>query len=216
LKTNRLEHLYIEELKELYSAENQLAKALPAMAKAANTEDLRAGFGGQLEQAKKHVARLEKTFNVLGKIRTTNWNSLSRCSRPELLKRRAACSEPQIRLSLCRVPERTEAISARLVAQCEGWKNQDAAPNDAIIADDFNSFWPDGSRHIGKPTAQQMPEQPVPSKPHPEQPVPQPPQPEIPRKPDPGLPPPDPEPLPFPVPGPADPGSPRPVLRRGY
>jgi len=114
------------------------------------------------------------------------------------------------------IRERTEAISARLVAQWEGWKNQDAAPNDAIIADDFNSFWPDGSRHIGKPTAQQMREQHVPSKPHPEQPVPQPPQPEIPRKPDPGLPPPDPEPLPFPVPGPADPGSPRPVLRWGY
>jgi hypothetical protein len=57
--------------------------------------------------------------------------------------------------------EMTEAISARLVAQWEGWKNQDTAPNDAIIADDFNSFWPDGSRHIGKPTAQQMSEQPI-------------------------------------------------------
>jgi hypothetical protein len=42
-----------------------------------------------------------------------------------------------------------------------GWKNQDAASNNAIIADDFNSFWPDGSRHIGKPTAQQMSEQPI-------------------------------------------------------
>ena len=59
------------------------------------------------------------------------------------------------------IPELTEAISARLVAQWEAWNNQDAASNDAIIADDFNSFWPDGSRHIGKPTAQQMPEQPM-------------------------------------------------------
>jgi ketosteroid isomerase-like protein len=57
------------------------------------------------------------------------------------------------------MPELTEAISARLVAQWEAWKNQDAASNNAIIADDFNSFWPDGSRHIGKPTAQQMAEQ---------------------------------------------------------
>ena len=57
------------------------------------------------------------------------------------------------------IQELTEAISARLVAQWEGWKNQDAASNNAIIADDFNSFWPDGSRHIGKPTAQQMSEQ---------------------------------------------------------
>ena len=57
------------------------------------------------------------------------------------------------------IPEWTEAISARLVAQWEAWKNQNAASNNAIIADDFNSFWPDGSRHIGKPTAQQMSEQ---------------------------------------------------------
>ena len=59
------------------------------------------------------------------------------------------------------IPELTEAISAQLVAQWEAWKNQDAASNNAIIADDFNSFWPDGSRHIGKPTAQQMSEQPI-------------------------------------------------------
>jgi hypothetical protein len=59
------------------------------------------------------------------------------------------------------IAEMTEAISARLVAQWEGWKSQDPAPNNAIIADDFNSFWPDGSRHIGRPTAQQMSEQPI-------------------------------------------------------
>jgi hypothetical protein len=59
------------------------------------------------------------------------------------------------------IPEMTEAISARLLAQWEGWKNQDPAPNNAIIADDFHSFWPDGSRHVGRPTAQQMAEQPI-------------------------------------------------------
>jgi Domain of unknown function (DUF4440) len=59
------------------------------------------------------------------------------------------------------IQEMTEAISARLVAQWEGWKNRDPAPNNAIIADDFHSFWPDGSRHVGKPTAQQMSEQPI-------------------------------------------------------
>ena len=59
------------------------------------------------------------------------------------------------------IQEMTEAISARLVAQWEGWKNQDPAPNYAIIADDFHSFWPDGPRHVGRPTAQQMVEQPI-------------------------------------------------------
>ena len=66
MKANRQKRLYIEELKELYSVESQLAKALPEMVKQADSEDLRTGFEGQLEQAKEHVARLEKTFNALG------------------------------------------------------------------------------------------------------------------------------------------------------
>jgi ferritin-like metal-binding protein YciE len=65
METNRLKHLYIEELKDIYNAENQLVKALPKMAKAANHEDLRAGFEEHLEQTKGHVARLEKIFKAL-------------------------------------------------------------------------------------------------------------------------------------------------------
>ena len=55
----------------------------------------------------------------------------------------------------------TDAIYARLTAQWEGWKNKDPKPNDAIIADDFHSFQPDGTRHVGRPTVQQMIEQPI-------------------------------------------------------
>src|SRR6202162_2633587 len=66
MKVNRLRHLYVEELKDLYSAENQLVKALPKMAKASASQDLREGFEGHLEQTKEHVARLEKIFKALG------------------------------------------------------------------------------------------------------------------------------------------------------
>ena len=66
MKENRLKHLYVQELKDLYSAENQLVKAIPKMAKASNSEDLRAGFEGHLEQTKEHVARLEKIFEAIG------------------------------------------------------------------------------------------------------------------------------------------------------
>lgn len=66
METNRLKHLYIEELKDLYSAENQLVKALPKIAEAASSEDLRAGFKEHLGQTKDHVARLEKIFKALG------------------------------------------------------------------------------------------------------------------------------------------------------
>ncbi|HEX4426533.1 MAG TPA: ferritin-like domain-containing protein [Terriglobales bacterium] len=60
-----LRELYIDELKDLYSAENQLVKALPKMAKAATSGDLRAGFEEHLEQTKGHVQRLESIFQQL-------------------------------------------------------------------------------------------------------------------------------------------------------
>lgn len=65
MEANRLKHLYIEELKDLYSAENQLVKALPKMAKAATSPKLRAGFEEHLEQTKGHVSRLEQIFKGL-------------------------------------------------------------------------------------------------------------------------------------------------------
>jgi ferritin-like metal-binding protein YciE len=61
-----LKELYIDELKDLYSAENQLVKALPKMAKAASSDELRQGFEQHLEQTKGHVQRLEKIFQALG------------------------------------------------------------------------------------------------------------------------------------------------------
>ncbi len=60
-----LKELYIEELKDLYNAENQLVKALPKMAKAAASDELRKGFEEHLEQTKEHVARLEEIFEGL-------------------------------------------------------------------------------------------------------------------------------------------------------
>jgi ferritin-like metal-binding protein YciE len=60
-----LKELYIDELKDLHSAESQLVKALPKMAKAAASEELRHGFEEHLAQTKEHVARLEKIFEAL-------------------------------------------------------------------------------------------------------------------------------------------------------
>src|ERR1700685_3416432 len=66
METNRLKHLYVEELKDLYSAETQMVKALPKMIKVATSKDLRAGFEEHLEQTKGHVSRLEEIFQALG------------------------------------------------------------------------------------------------------------------------------------------------------
>ena len=60
MELQTLKDLYIHELKDLYSAENQLIKALPKMAKAASNEKLKSGFLKHLEETKEHAARLEK------------------------------------------------------------------------------------------------------------------------------------------------------------
>ena len=61
-----LKELFIDELKDIYSAENQLIKALPKMAKAASSDDLRAGFEEHLDQTKEHARRIEEICTELG------------------------------------------------------------------------------------------------------------------------------------------------------
>ena len=61
-----LHDLYVEELRDLYNAENQLLKALPRMAKAASHEDLKAAFTEHLEVTRGQVERLERIFKDLG------------------------------------------------------------------------------------------------------------------------------------------------------
>lgn len=64
-KTTTLQELLIDELKDLYSAETQLTKALPKMAKAANDENLKAGFEEHLDQTHEHIARLDRAMELL-------------------------------------------------------------------------------------------------------------------------------------------------------
>ena len=61
-----LMELFVDELKDIYSAETQLIKALPKMAKAATSDDLRAGFEHHLEQTKEHARRIEEICTELG------------------------------------------------------------------------------------------------------------------------------------------------------
>jgi ferritin-like metal-binding protein YciE len=62
MKHSDLRELYIDELRDIYSAEKQLVKALPKMADAATSENLRMGFEGHLEQTIGHIERLEQIF----------------------------------------------------------------------------------------------------------------------------------------------------------
>ena len=66
MKINTLQDLYVEELRDLHSAETQLVKALPKVAAAATSDELRAAFEDHLEQTREHVERLNQIFEGLG------------------------------------------------------------------------------------------------------------------------------------------------------
>ena len=65
MKITSLRDLWIDELKDLMNAENQILKALPKMAKAAKNEELRSAFEEHLEQTRGHVERLEQIFESI-------------------------------------------------------------------------------------------------------------------------------------------------------
>lgn len=62
-----LDDLFLDTLKDIYYAEKQIVKALPKMAKAAQSPQLKAGFEGHLEETEGQIERLEQVFEILGK-----------------------------------------------------------------------------------------------------------------------------------------------------
>lgn len=66
MSMDSLKDLYIDELKDLYNAENQLLKALPKMARKASAPELKRAFQEHLGQTERQVNRLEKIFKDLG------------------------------------------------------------------------------------------------------------------------------------------------------
>ena len=66
MPAENLHELFVDELKDIYDAEKQLTKALPKMAKAAESQELRAAFEEHLEITRMQVNRLEEVFKSLG------------------------------------------------------------------------------------------------------------------------------------------------------
>jgi ferritin-like metal-binding protein YciE len=61
-----LQELFVEELRDMYDGEKRLTKALPRMAKAAESEELGAAFTNHLRETERQVQRLEQVFRTLG------------------------------------------------------------------------------------------------------------------------------------------------------
>jgi ferritin-like metal-binding protein YciE len=66
-KEKNLDDLFYDTLKDIYYAEKQILKALPKMARAAQSEELKAGFMTHKEQTEGHVDRLQQVFELIGK-----------------------------------------------------------------------------------------------------------------------------------------------------
>src|SRR3984957_3840559 len=70
MKFSSLNDLYLEQLKDLHSAESQLTKALPKMAKAANSPELKSAFTEHLAETKEQLARWDEIGEKLKKSLT--------------------------------------------------------------------------------------------------------------------------------------------------
>jgi ferritin-like metal-binding protein YciE len=66
MSVDTMEKLFEEELRDLYSAENQIVKTLPKMVKSAKSNDLRGAFEHHLKETEAHVQRLDQIFQMLG------------------------------------------------------------------------------------------------------------------------------------------------------
>jgi ferritin-like metal-binding protein YciE len=66
LKIHSISDVFIQELRDIYSAENQLVDALPKMASAASFSELKEGFESHLKQTREQLTRLERIFEELG------------------------------------------------------------------------------------------------------------------------------------------------------
>ena len=66
MAAENLQELFVEELRDVYDAEKQLTKALPKMAKAVESDELRAALEEHLEITRMQVSRLEEVFKSLG------------------------------------------------------------------------------------------------------------------------------------------------------
>jgi ferritin-like metal-binding protein YciE len=67
MSVDSVEKLFISELKDLYSAETQITKALPKLAKAATSTELKTAFESHLKETEGQIQRLERIFEILGK-----------------------------------------------------------------------------------------------------------------------------------------------------
>ena len=66
MRLNTFRNMFVDQLRDIYDAEKQITEALPKMAKAAHSDELKAAFEQHLRQTEGHIERLDKIFDGLG------------------------------------------------------------------------------------------------------------------------------------------------------
>jgi len=66
MSAKSLQELFVEELRDAYDGEKRLTKALPRMAKAAESDELRSAFTNHLRETERQIQRLEQVFRTIG------------------------------------------------------------------------------------------------------------------------------------------------------
>src|SRR5882762_2845716 len=70
-KNSRLQEFFIDQLQDIYWAEQKLVKTLPKMEEAAHSNELKQAFNSHLQETRNHVSRLEQVFGIIGEEATT-------------------------------------------------------------------------------------------------------------------------------------------------
>lgn len=109
-----LKDLYIEQLRDLYNAENQLVDALPGMVDMASSDELVQAFEDHLEETREHKERLERIFHNLGEDPTGE-----KCEAMEGLIREAR--------EIAQESRDTDALDAALIAQAQRIEHYEVA-----------------------------------------------------------------------------------------
>lgn len=81
MRISALHDLYIEQLNELYDAEQQLRKALPAAAKIAGSQELKDALEEHIDQGEEHVSRLQEILDAAESAKPKNLWAWRACSR---------------------------------------------------------------------------------------------------------------------------------------
>lgn len=136
---HNLEHLFVEELQDIYDAENQLLEALPKMAQAAKSAKLKTLLEDHIKKTEKQKQRLEAVFKELDeKPKTKTCQAMKGLIKEaeEILKQKDAAEASVLDAALIAAAQKTEHYEIATYGTLRTWAQQLGYTNAAIKLED--------------------------------------------------------------------------------